>query len=172
MRKIYAGFFLFCFFSFIVSAASAKSDNESDLNIRLKNLQQRLLSFHAQTAQKFVPLTNLRIEEGVTQVIEVNDELFDDLSEIEELDANKGAALTILFHDWEFFENEKRSEFNQNEITSENKVNSNEIKEADNVGNFFNIKYKIAKMPTSKPTNSRILKLEELKKRIVMSCSR
>lgn len=172
MRKIYAGFFLFCLFSFIASAASAKTDNESDLNIRLKNLQQRLLSFHTQTAQKLVPLTNVRIEENVAQIIEVNDELFDDISEIEELDANKGAALTILFHDWEFFENEKKSEVKHNGMTSENKVNSNEIKEADNVGNFFNIKYKIAKMPTIKSTNSRILKLEELRKRIVISCSK
>ena len=36
MRKLYAGFFLFCIFNFILSTASANTDNDPDLNARLR----------------------------------------------------------------------------------------------------------------------------------------
>ncbi|NCB46043.1 hypothetical protein EOM81_03425 [bacterium] len=76
----------------------------------------------------------------------------------------------------EFFENQKLPEVNNNEKTSESKINSNEIKEADNVGNFFKINFEIAKMPSGaaikRPANNRMLKLEELRKKIIMACSR
>ena len=176
MRKLYAGFFLFCIFNFIVSTASANTGNDSDLNARLRNLQQRLQTFHSQTAQKFISLTDAVIDEDIAKIVEPNDELFAEFSEIEELDANKGAALTILFHDWEFFENQKLPEVNNNEKTSESKININEIKEADNVGNFFKINYETAKMPSGaaikRPANNRMLKLEELRKKIILACSR
>ena len=181
MRNFFAVLLAFGVFSFQINDLKAAEVNnqKSDLNNRLRSLQTRLQDFHKLTSQKIEAKLKYSVsaESMIIPVskfepqISIDGNNYSSNEGLVELDDNEQASVLVLYHDSQFFDEQK--ELNQQSKVSESEQPKIEFEHDELIENKVDNKlYKTEK------TDSKINKIDyanrysEMKRKVLMVYSR
>ncbi len=176
MRKYLTTLLLMGILTFQVSDLKALDANNQnkELNMRIKNLQTRLQDFHRQASKKIESRLNypvsaesiiIPVSKYQPQIsIEGKDYVYGD--EIVELDDNEKASVVVLYHDSQFFDEQKK-ETDQSEFSEKNEPNIEIEKDEIKISNIGKPIYSAENNLKTSRTDY-LSKYSEMKRKILM----